>query len=116
MHHQPAVALQRHGAMPQPVEQRAGVAGLQDLLHGVVAARLARALPQREQVQVVVAQQALRGIAQGRQAAQHLERLGAAIDQVAEDVKGVAAGRKIQLLQQPPQGRVATLQVADTVH
>jgi hypothetical protein len=101
MHHQPAVAVQRHGAVAQPVEQRLAVRRLQDVLHGVLAARGARALPQGQQVQVVVAQQALRRVAQGRQAAQHLERVGAAVDQVAQDVERVAAGRKIYLLQQP---------------
>jgi hypothetical protein len=80
-----------------------------------LATRLARALPQGEQVQVVVAQQALRGVAQRREAAQHLERAGAAVDKVAQDIERVAARRESDLVEQALKRCVATLQVADTV-
>ena len=115
MHHQPTVALQRHGAVPQPVQQRFAVGRLQDVLHGIVTAWLAHALPQRQQVQIMVAQQALRRVAQRHQLAQQAQRVGSAVDQIAQQVHGVAASGKINLLEQALKWQVAALQVADTV-
>jgi hypothetical protein len=57
----------------------------------------------------------MRGIAIGHQAPQDSRRGRPAIDQVAQQVQRVAAGRKADLLQQPPQGGVAALDVANEV-
>ena len=92
MHHQPAVVVHRHGAVPQPVEQRLAVRCLQNVLYRIVAARLAHTLPQCQQMQVVVAEQAVRGVAQRHQAAQRTQRIRPPVHQIAQKVQSVAAG------------------------
>jgi DNA-binding GntR family transcriptional regulator len=51
-----------------------------------------------------------------RQLTQHAERVGATVDQVAQEVERVAAGRKIEGVEQTLQGRVAALDVADQIN
>ena len=63
----------------------------------------------------MVAQQALRRVAQRHQLAQQAQRVGSAVDQIAQQVHGVAASGKINLLEQALKWQVAALQVADTV-
>ena len=53
-----------------------------------------------EQVQVVVAEQAVGGVAEAAQPAQHGQRLRAAVDQVAEHVEAVARRREADLGEQ----------------
>ena len=55
-------------------------------------------------------------IAQRHAAAQHLQRLRPAIDQIAQQIERVAAGREIHALEQAAKGFVASLDIADTVH
>ena len=64
MHHQPPLHVQGHGACAQPVEQGAAVWGLQDVVERVAAVRLAHAVRHGQQMQVVVAQQAVSGALQ----------------------------------------------------
>jgi hypothetical protein len=58
----------------------------------VAAAGLAQALRNGQQVDVVVAQQALGGVAQRLHAPQAAQRIGAAVDQIAQEKRRVAAG------------------------
>ncbi|MCY1215957.1 hypothetical protein D9M72_278160 [compost metagenome] len=119
MHHQQVAAadlhVQRHVLLAQPVEHRRAVGRGQQAGHRVLAAALAHAVRHAQQVQVVVAQQAQRRGAVALQAAQHRGRIGAPVDQVAEHHEGVAAGGEIDLVEQPAQGGIAALDVADTV-
>jgi hypothetical protein len=78
----------------QPVEQRVAVGRVEHAVQRVLAARLARAVRHAQQVQVVVAQQAARRAAQRLQPAQHVHRVRAAVDQVAQQHQRVAAGEK----------------------
>ena len=82
---------------------------------GIVAAGRADAMGHGQQVKVVVAEQAMGRIAIGHETAQHRGRFGAPVDQIAEHIQRVAAGGEVELGQQPGQGGVATLDVADTV-
>lgn len=66
-------------------------------------------------MQIVVAQQTQQGTIGGLAAAQHGERSRAAVHQIAQQQRGIAAGRKIDLLQQAFQRLIAALQVAYTV-
>jgi hypothetical protein len=68
-----------------------------------------------QQMQVVVAQQAVRRTIKGHEPPQYTQRIGAAIDQVAQQIERIPAGRKRDFVQQPRQGFVAALQVADQV-
>ena len=73
---------------------------------------LAVALGHRQQVQIVVAQHRLHAVLLVEYPAQHLQRLGAAVDQVAGEPQRVAAGVEIYLAQQRHKGRKAALQIA----
>ncbi|MNV76402.1 hypothetical protein D3C71_1697510 [compost metagenome] len=106
----------RQRLLAQPVEQPCAVRGLQDCLQRVALARTAQAMGGGEQMQIVVAQQRTYRIAQRHAAAQHLQRSRPAVDQIAQQIQRVAAGRKIDDIQQPAQGIVASLDIADTVH
>jgi hypothetical protein len=68
---------------------------------------------QREQMQVMVAEQETRGAAQGMQALEHAQAVGAAIDEVAQHVQAIARWRETDLGEQALQGGAAALQVAD---
>jgi hypothetical protein len=75
----------------------------------------ARALCHSQEIEVMVAQQALRAGAIRHQAAQHTRRVRAAVDQITQQVQCVAAGRKIQSVEQLLQGSVTALYVANQV-
>ena len=72
-------------------------------------------MPQRQQMQVMIAQQALRSVTKGHQAAQHAQRVWPPVNQITQQVKRIAAGRKINFFEQPLKWCIATLQVADKV-
>jgi len=75
----------------------------------------AQAVGHREQVQVVVAQQALHRAFQRAQPAQCRQAFGAAVHEITEHHDGVARRRKIELLKKPLERIAATLQVANQV-
>jgi hypothetical protein len=123
MHHQQVAGLlaladlhvQRHVLPAQPFEHRLAVGRGQQVGQRVLAAGLACAVRHAQQMQVVVAQQAARRGAVTLHAPQHRGRVRAPVHEVAQQHDGVAAGREIDLFQQPLQGRVAALDVADQV-
>ena len=100
VHHQPAVLQTRQRLLAQPVEQCRAVGRLQDALQRIAPARRSHAHSAGQQMQVVVAQHRARCILQGHQSAQHAQRMRAAVDQIAQGVERVAAGREIDLPQQ----------------
>ena len=120
VHHQKLLLAQlfqhRQALLAQPVQQGFAVRCLQDAVEGVLAVGLAHAIGHRQQVQIVVAQQAARGVAIAHQAAQHRLRRGAPVDQVAQNVQRIPAGREIQRVQQALQRSVAALHIANKVH
>jgi len=83
MHDQVVLFEDGQGAMPQPVDQLLAIGGVEDVVERVVAVRRADAAGHRQQVQVVVAQHGAGLVTQGHDAAQGLQRLGAAVDEVA---------------------------------
>ena len=106
---------QRQGLLAQPVEQGGAVIGLQDGLQRVAARRLAHAVGRGQKVQVVVAQQAADSALCGLAAAQHRQGFGAPVDQIAQQINGVAAGGITDFIQKACQSAVAALHVAYTV-
>ena len=54
----------------------------------------------RQQMQVVIAEHRHRGVAERHDLAQHAERVGSAIDEVADEPQPVLARRKADQLQQ----------------
>ena len=83
----------------------------------IVSSPCARAMPggDRQQVQVVIAEHRHRGVAERHDLAQHAERVGSAIDEVADEPQPVLARRKADQLQQRAELGVAALDVADRV-
>ena len=69
----------------------------------------------RQEMEVVVAQQAARGGAVADQPVQDAARVRPPVDQVAEHEDRVAAGREAERVEQAAQGGIATLHIADTV-
>ena len=68
--------------MPQPVEQRHAVWSLQNILQGIFAPRFTYALPQRQQVKVMIAEQALCCVTECHQAAQYAQRVRSPVHQI----------------------------------
>ncbi len=98
----------------QPVEQLVAVPGLEDVVEGV-AASLAAAVGQRQQVQVVVAQDAQGRRSEAAHEAQGLQGLRAAVDQVPGEPQPVPGRIEAQLVEEPAQRVVATLEIANGV-
>ena len=94
MHHQHLPQANRHALLAQPIEQHRAVGRVQDVGGGVLPVSSAHASRHRQQVQVMVAQNALRAAAIGHQAAQHAHVVGATVDQVTQQVQRVTAWRK----------------------
>ena len=119
MHHQQVLAadleVQRHRLLPQPVEQGVAVRRSEHVLDGVFAVRLPHAMRGSQQVQVVVAEQAADRVPMELRASQHSGGGRAAVDQVAEEKHRIAAGRKVDGVEQAAQGAVAALHIADQV-
>ena len=120
MHHQQGLPRMRVRAgqrlLAHPGEQGLAVGGVQHRGQRVAPRRLARPCGSGQQVQVVVAQQAADRVAMAHAAAQHGGRIGPPVDQVAQQVNGVAAGRKADGVQQAAQGAVAALDIADAIN
>ena len=106
---------QGHGLVAQPVQQGGAVWRAEDVVQCVAAALAAYTMCGGQQAQVVVAEDAAGCRAQRYHAAQHCCRFGAAVDQVAQQVKRVAAGGKVEGVQQTLQGAVAALHVPNEV-
>jgi hypothetical protein len=68
-----------------------------------------------QQMQIMVAQQALGTVPQGHETPQHAQVVGSAVDQIAQQKQSVSAGRELQFLQQFPQSCVAALHIANQV-
>ena len=76
-----------------------------------------RAVPggDRQQVEIVVAEHAGDGVAERHHVAQHRERPGAAVDEVADEPQPVARRREADEREELAEFRVAALDVADGI-
>jgi len=83
MNHQHAVIEMRDRAMPDPVEEIAGVRGGQDFVDGVAFLRLPDTRRYGQQVQVMITEDGNGSVAERDQVAQRGERFGAAINDVS---------------------------------
>ncbi len=85
----------------QPVEQALAVGRVDDRSQdGIGLAPLGVAARERQQVQVVIAEHDDRGVAQARDEPQHAERIGPAIDEVADEPEAVARGIEREAVEQ----------------
>ena len=99
----------------QPVEQCVAIGRREDLVERVVVAHARLAEAHGQQMQIVIAEHHGGGIAQRADPAQHLERVGAAIHQIADQPEPVAVGGEFQAGEQRAQFRVAALHIADRI-
>ena len=95
--------------LPQPAQHRLALGRLQHVMNRVATMRFAHAVGDSQQMQVMVAEQALRRIAQRHQAAKGAGRVRPAVDQVTQHIQRVAAGRERNFRKQALQCAVATL-------
>ena len=115
VHAQPPTFLVRQRLPEQPRQPAFALGIVQHIPEGVAAVRRAHALRYREQVQVVVAEQAGGAAFQRPQAPQHRQRCRPAVDEVAQQHEAVARGREAAGVEQPAQRLVAALHVPDEV-
>ena len=103
--------------MAQPVEPGLAIGRVEDVLERVAAMARSHARCDGEQVPVVVAEHARGGVAEVAEAPEHAERIGPAVDEVAEHVEAVARRREAGFREQPVEGVGAALDVAhEEVH
>ncbi len=83
----------------------------------MVSCRCARWWPAAtvEQMEVVIAEHRDGGVTQRLDLAQHGERIGTAVDEVADEPQPIRARREADQLQQPAEFGVAALDVTDRV-
>ena len=86
-----------HVLVTQPIEQRMPMGRVQNILRGVLWVQWAHAVGDRQQMQVVVAEQALRAAAHVHQTLQDAYIVRAAVDEIAQEVRGIAAGREVDV-------------------
>jgi len=102
-------------APAQPGQEVVAVGSIQDLRQRIAPLPPLDTGGEPQQVQVVVAEDGHQGLPDRIQEAQGFQRLGAAVDQVAQEIRAVARGRKADLGEQALQGVAAALQVTDEV-
>ena len=80
-----------HALLTKPRQHDGAVFGLQDGVQGVLAVWATYAVGDGQQMQVVIAQQTACAISIAHQTAQHCGRVGPTVDQITQQVQGVAA-------------------------
>jgi hypothetical protein len=114
VHHRVVALGVHHRAAPQPSEQLGAIGRLEHLAERVVLARALGAFELRHEMKIVVSEHRHRALAEVAHEAQHLERLGSAVHQIAEEPQSVP-GAEIGLAQQLLQLIEAALHVAQRV-
>ena len=99
----------------QPGQQLVAIGRGEDFVQGIALVDAGMAGRHRHQVQVVIAQHAHRCLAEPAHEAQHLQRVGTAIDQVAHQPEPVAGAVEADQFEQFAELRQAALEIADRV-
>ena len=99
----------------QPGQQFRRIRRIQNVIDGVVVATLGKTFGDSEQVQVMVAQHGDRAVTQRFDEAQRGQRLGTAIDQIADEPETIAAAIEPDSDQQALEFIETTLHVTDGV-
>jgi len=105
----------QEGASTEPVDQLITVGGREDVVQRVIAAALAEAGGDPEEMQVVIPEDDRGSVAEAAHVAENVERAGAAVDEVADEPESVARRCEPDLAQQPLEGVETPLDVADGV-
>ena len=115
VHHRVARLGVHQLAAAQPVEQLVAIGRREYFVERVAAMGFAHAGRDDEQMQIVIAEHGHRALAQAAHEAQRLERLRAAIDEIADEPQRVRRRIEAQRVEEPAQLVVAALNVADGV-
>ena len=107
--------LQHQGLVPQPIEQHLAVGGIEDVGHRVAAFELAVPMGNSQEMEVVVAEHGADAAFVLLDVAQAVEGLGAAVDDIAYQPKGVAAVVEADVGEQFLKFGETALQIADCV-
>ena len=97
------------------MQQFVAVRCRQDFVQGVALVCTAIAFGECQQMQVMVAEHADRGIAEVPDEAQHAERIRPAVDQVADEPQAVGGRIEADGIEQAQKGIVATLKIANGI-
>jgi len=115
VHHR-ELALDRHQRpRGKPSEQCVAILGGENGIERVVGMRLAVAGGDRQQMKIMIAEHGHGRVAQRDHFAQHGQRIGPAIDQVADEPQAVGVGRETDEVEQLAEFGVAALDIADCV-
>ena len=115
MHHRIAPGGVHQLAPAQPVQQFVAVGGTQDRVQRVAMVLLDVAGGDDQEMQIVIAEHGDGTRAEVFHETQYGERLRAAVHEVADHPQAVACWFEVELVEQPPQRRITTLDVADRV-
>src|SRR6266542_655201 len=104
-----------HRPVTQPVDELVAIGGREHFCERVVFAFLDNAVCEREQVQIVVAEDRQRALAQITHETQRGKRCRAAVDEIAYEPQAVLVAVESERAEQHPQLLEAALDVADRV-
>ena len=115
MHQQPVVFLHDQRPSCQPIDQLVAIGRGENRVERIAAMRLSMAGRNRQQMKIVIAEHGHRRVAERDDFAQHGERPGSAIDEVANQPQPIDGARKADRVEELTQLGVTTLDVADRV-
>jgi len=113
--HQPVAVGYDERPARKPVDECVAIAGAKDVVECVAAMRPAKTRRNCQQVKIVIAEDRGRGIAERDHFAQHRERVGPAVHEIADEPQAVLARRERDEVEHRAELGVATLEVADRV-
>lgn len=112
MHHRVTSIEVHELAAAEPIEQLVAIGCVENGIDRVFAMGLADTFSDREQIEIVIAENGDGALAQAADEAQRLERLRTAIDEIADEPERVVRGIELETVEQAPELIVAALDVA----
>ena len=105
----------QQGPAQEPLQEGIAVGSGQYVVERIAAADTRLSASDREQMQVMVAEDDRCGIAQSANASQRLQRFRPAVDKIADEPESIAIDREFQHLQERAEFRVTALNIADYI-
>ena len=115
MDEQTIVFLHDQRPSRQPIDQFVAIGRGENRVERIAAMRLAMAGRDRQQMKIVIAEHSDRRVAKRDDFAQHGERIGSAIDEIADQPQPIVVARKGDRVEELTQLDVTALDVADRV-
>ena len=115
MDEQPFAFAHHQRPRAQPSEQLVAIGRIEDRPERIVPVGSAMAGSDGQQMQIVVPQHRDRGVAEFFHGSQHRQRIGAAVDEVANQPQAIAGWIEGDQLEQLPELGMAALNIADDI-